>query len=169
MDTLTNTLKKDTIIPSYVFYALAFGIPIFFNAPQLITGSVINCLLFLASNRLSKFAFIPLMLLPSLGTMIHGIMFGPQTVFLYYFLPFIWIGNIVLVSISIRLSSYPNAIRIFASSAGKFLFLQLFALWYVQLHIVPPLFAASMGYIQLATAVLGGILAFGIDKILSYE
>jgi len=170
MQTIAIPLKKVTSIQfAYTLYALAFSIPLFFSSPQLITGTLINCLLFLAATRLSKKKIIPVIVLPSLGAIAHGVLFGPQTIFLYYFLPFIWIGNYALVQVFSRLPSKSYAVKILVSSSAKFLILLLFAQLYFRLNIVPSLFVSSMGYIQLITALTGGTLAYGVTTILNHE
>jgi hypothetical protein len=148
---------------------LSFSIPLFLSSPQIITGTLVNCFLFLAAERLSKKEMIPFVILPSLGAISHGILFGPQTIFLYYFLPFIWIGNYVLVRAFSLFSSLPYVIKISISAVLKYLVLQSFAQIYFNLKIVPSLFVASMGYMQLMTALMGGLLAFGITTYLDHE
>lgn len=170
MQTIATTFRKVTSIQlTFVLYTLAFTIPLFFSSPQLITGTLINCLLFLTAQRISKKEVIPIIVLPSLGAIAHGVLFGPQTVFLYYFLPFIWIGNFALVAIFSAFRKQPYGIRIGLSAVAKYLILQLFAQWYFRNGIVPAVFVSSMGYVQLITALAGGILAYGVTLILNYE
>lgn len=153
----------------YIFWILSFCIPLFLPSTQVITGILVNCFLFLAVEQMSKKNTIPLVILPSLGAISHGILFGHQTIFLYYFLPFIWLGNYILVWIFSNTSSLPYLLRIIISSFLKFLLLQSFAYLYFQVKIVPQVFVSSMGYIQLITAITGGLLAFSINKYLDYE
>ena len=170
MQTIGTTLKKVASVQfTYILYALAFSIPLFFNSAQLITGTLVNSLLFLSAKRLLKKEIIPVVILPSLGAAAHGVLFGPQTVFLYYFLPFIWIGNYVLIQMFSQLHLKFYVVRMVVSAGAKFLVLQLFAQLYFHLNIVPSLFVASMGYMQLITALAGGLVAFGVAKYTSYE
>ena len=170
MQTIATSFKKVTSIRFvFAFYTLAFTIPLLFSSPQLVTGTIINGLLFLATERLSKKEIIPLIVLPSLGAIIHGVLFGPQTVFLYYFLPFIWIGNYILVAVFSVFNKQPYSIRIGISAVAKYLILQLFAQLYFKNGIVPAVFVSSMGYIQLITALAGGLLTYGITSILNHE
>jgi len=165
----TITLRKGISVFTATLYLLAFIIPFVFSSPQLITGTIINCVLFLSATRLSKKKLIPFIVLPSLGTIAHGVLFGPKTVFLYYFLPFIWISNYVLISLFSSLKSHQYAIRVIISSISKYLILQLFAQLYYRGGIVPVLFLSSMGYIQLITALLGGLVSYGFNKTLIHE
>jgi len=165
----TIALRKGISAFAVTLYSLAFIIPFVFSSPQLVTGTIINCLLFLSVARLSKNELLPLIVLPSLGAIAHGVLFGPQNVFLYYFLPFIWVGNYVLIFLFSSLKSQPYAIRVVISSIGKYLILQLFAQIYYRAHIVPAVFLSSMGYIQLITALLGGLISYGVKEKILYE
>jgi len=165
----TTSIRKSISIFSITLYALAFCIPFFFSAQQLVTGTVINCLLFLSATRLSKKELLPIVALPSIATLFHGVLFGPQTVFLFYFLPFIWLGNYALVYAFSTFDSKPYWLRIALSSAVKYLLLQACAQVYFASGIVPSAFLASMGYIQLITALVGGALAYGVTKMIPYE
>ncbi len=153
----------------YIYWILSFCIPLFLSSPQIITGTLINCFFFLAVDRVSKKEIIPLIILPSLGALSHGILFGPQTAFLLYFLPFIWLGNFTLVWVFSKTKSQPYILRVIVSSLLKYLFLQGFAYIYFYAKIVPQLFVSSMGYIQFFTAIGGGFIAYCITKYLVYE
>jgi hypothetical protein len=148
---------------TFALYALAFCIPLFLNSVQLVTGSLVNCLLFLAAIRLSKKEAIPVAILPGLGAISHGVLFGPQTVFLYYFLPFIWIGNYMLILLFTAFQAKPYGLGVGISAIGKYLVLQLFANLYFRIGVVPAFFVSSMGYMQIITALAGGLLAIGIS------
>lgn len=154
---------------SSILYGFSFAIPLLFSSPQIITGTVVNCLLFLSVQRLSKKELIPLVVLPSLGAVAHGVLFGPQTIYLYYFLPFIWLGNYLLIHLFSSFRTYPYVSRVVISAVSKYLLLQLFAQLFFHNHIVPSVFVISMGYIQLFTALLGGLLSYGIISTFSYE
>jgi hypothetical protein len=170
MQTITISDNK-TLHMQWMFtmYTMAFTIPIFFSSPQIITGTLINSLLFLAAQRVSMKKVLPLLFLPSLGAIARGVLFGPQTYFLYYYLPCIWIGNYVLTQMFTRIPSKSYAIRICISSLSKFFVLQLFTQLYFKINVVPQIFVLSMGYIQLITALLGGLLVYGISYKQNYE
>lgn len=59
----------------------------------------------------------------------------------------------------------PATAAVFVSSLAKSALLFLPALFYVNFHVVPKIFLTAMGVLQLATAVMGGILALTILKI----
>jgi hypothetical protein len=103
--------------------------------------------------------------------------------FLVYFLPFIWLGNFILMQIFSSFHIRANMIwnnsmparpvggelsyivpAIF-SSVIKFAVLFLTANIYFKFHIVPKLFLQTMGLFQLYTALAGGVISFIIYKI----
>ena len=165
MQTISTTLKKVASVQfTYILYALAFSMPLFFNSAQLITGTLVNSLLFLSAERLSKKEIIPIVILPSLGAAAHGVLFGPQTVFLYYFLPCIWMGNYILIRVYSSFPSSSSLIKIIASAAAKSIFILLFAQLYFHMRAVPSLFISSMGAIQFITAIFGGLLFLAYER-----
>jgi hypothetical protein len=144
---------------------LAFFIPFSFGQPQWLVGLIVNTCLFSAATFLPKKYFILLSVLPSLGVVARGVIFGPLTVFLVYFLPFIWLGNFILMFIFSNLFSKIGYLYSMVVSAGiKFLFLFLIANAYFMLAIVPAIFLNVMGFFQLLTALGGGLISFLIFK-----
>jgi len=154
---------------SFLLYTISFAIPLLFSSPQIITGTIINCLLFLSVYHLRKNDILPMIFLPSLGAIMHGVLFGPQTIFLFYYLPFIWLGNYILISIFSHFINKPYLIRVIFAASAKYLLLQVFAQIYFHIKIVPSFLVSSMGYIQLVTAVIGGFLSYFINMKLHYE
>ena len=146
----------------WVLAGAAFLFPAVFSSPQWLTGTVVNFLLFVAAAKLDSKNRWPIVILPSLGALAHGVIFGPLTVFLAFFLPFIWLGNAVLVGFagSKFFSQRPFLLRVLAASLLKFLVLFLAARLYFALHLVPAVFLVSMGLLQLATALAGGVAAY---------
>lgn len=143
---------------SLILAGLALLMPAIFASPQWLTGTIINIFLFIAAIRLDSKSQWPVIILPSLGALIHGVIFGPLTVFLLYFIPFIWLGNYFLV----RLAGldWPFVWRVITASVLKSATLFLVAFFYVNIHLVPEIFLSSMGLIQLATALAGGLIAY---------
>jgi hypothetical protein len=147
-----------------LFYLLAFMIPIIISYPQWLTGTVVNCLFFLTAQKFFTKSVLPIVVLPSLGAISYGVLFGVNTIFLFYFLPFIWLGNYILIVVFIqtRIMSYWR--RVIIASLLKFSILFIFAKIYFGLKIVPELFITTMGLIQLLTALAGGVLAYFVIK-----
>lgn len=144
-------------------YTAAFAVPFFLAGPQIITGTIVNALLFFAAFYLPKNRIIPLIFIPGIATLSRGLLFGPATPFLIYFLPFIWGGNYILTQSSREVfARTKNPFWTVILSAGlKFLFLAFFARTFFYFKIVPALFTVSMGVLQFMTAVFGGIIIFG--------
>jgi len=157
---LTQTTKAqgEILVP-----VLAFLVPLLVAGPQWLTGTLVNCLLILASLTLSGRALALIIVLPSLGALAHGALFGPFTPFLAFFLPVIWVGNFLFVrSFTFLRQSIPSFVSVVLSAVLKALLLYAAALFYVQLHWVPAPFLISMGIIQFVTALAGGWMAVGI-------
>lgn len=159
-------LRAEVLLPM-----VAFAIPFLVSGPQWLTGTAVNCLLFLAAAKLTPRNAWPVIILPSLGAVGHGALFGPFTPFLIFFLPFIWAGNWLLVrSFASLKESFPPIVALSMSSLIKASLLYVFALVYVRVGIVPALFLTSMSVIQLITALAGGIIAlFTLRFILTHE
>ncbi len=146
----------------------AFFAPFLIGHPQWLVGTIVNAGLFLSAIFLPKKYFLPLAILPSLGVLARGLVFGPLTPFLAYFLPFIWLGNLALIFVFSHLIkllptkyAIPKkiGIAVIVSAGIKFLILFLFANIYFKFSIVPAVFLQVMGLNQLATAMAGGLLA----------
>ncbi|MBU4274815.1 hypothetical protein KKE19_03285 [Patescibacteria group bacterium] len=125
-----------------------------------------NASLFLAAVFLPKKYFLPLVIFPSLGVLARGIIFGPFTLFLVYFLPFIWLANLILIFIfKVFFLKVKYISSVFFASIVKFLFLFAVANICFNFHLVPKLFLQTMGLLQLFTALAGGIISFAVFNI----
>lgn len=153
-DARVISIKKILTIETVVF-SLAFCVPLLFNGSQIVTGIIVNTILFISATRLQKNKQIFIAIFPSLGAVFHGVLFGAFTIYLIYFLPFIWIGNYLLMYIT-------KTHNMWIASVIKSLFLFSIAYIFVSLHIVPKIFLTAMGIMQLGTALIGGIIARGI-------
>lgn len=155
---LSAPLKGEILLPLTAFLA-----PFLVSGPQWLTGTLVNCLLVLAGLALSRRALALTVILPSLGALAHGALFGPFTPFLVFFLPVIWMGNALFVSSQCFLARFLSAPQsVLAGALLKTALLYGVALLYVNLHWVPPPFLVAMGAIQFVTALAGGWMALGI-------
>jgi hypothetical protein len=146
---------------------IAFVVPFLVSGPQWLTGTLVNSFLFLAAIKLSERTVWLVVILPSIGALFHGVLFGKFTPFLAFFLPFIWIGNLLLArSFLLFAESMPSALAVVLSSLLKAGVLYLSALVYFRLQWVPAPFLVSMGVIQLTTALLGGWLSLVLLRFL---
>lgn len=151
----------------YTYFFIGFLVPFTLGHPQLLVGSIVNMVLILSALQFGFKKTLPLLFAPSLGVLARGLVFGPFTPFLVMMLPFIWIGNAVLVlAVSkfygVRKSNYWITLGVGVSVKSGFLFSSAYAL--VSLSILPSLFLATMGLDQVVTAIIGGIAAFGVYK-----
>ena len=152
---------------------IAIAIPLLFQQPQLLVGSLVNWTLIMAAVHLRGWhRILPLVMLPSIAAVTGGFLFGASTIYLLIFMPFIWIGNLTLVFIMKLL--YVDQSRYFAvalpiAAAAKAGILFCIALLFVTLQLVPPMFLMAMGITQFITAVLGGVFTAPFNIYGSYR
>jgi len=131
--------------------ALAF-IPGIVN--QLLVGTIVNFLLAYCALTVagSKLKLLPLIIVPSIGAYVSGLVFGAQSAALLYFIAPIWVANAAYILLikgkGVMFSSIAKASILFAS-AGTLVFS----------GFVPAAFLLAMGPVQLATALAGGYAA----------
>ncbi|MBN1175983.1 hypothetical protein JXA48_05045 [Candidatus Woesearchaeota archaeon] len=170
-----------------IYLTIGFVAPLFIGHPQYLVGIVVNAILAVSAFRkVNTTKAIALALTPSIGAVMHGVLFGSLTKFLIYFLPAIWISNFVYMAI-IRLNngerseknkhlfttfikkiSQPSKLGAIASASivkSAILFGTAFVL--VSTNIVPKPFLIAMGAIQIITALAGGGVAIGIAHLLN--
>lgn len=163
--TETTTLKISSILTTTnLFYLTIFAIPMFNHANQILIGSAVNLMLFLGAQKLNKKELISLAILPSLGAIANGALFGSLTVFLLYFAPFIWLGNYLQMITFKKTNHLPKIISIILASLAKAGLLFIIALIFTKFNLVPKIFLTAMGLVQLITALIGGTLALILSK-----
>ncbi|MBN2517427.1 MAG: hypothetical protein JXB14_01130 [Candidatus Altiarchaeota archaeon] len=153
----------------YLYLLVGFLVPFTLGHPQVLVGTVVNATLVLAAMEMRSFKHIgPLILAPGIAVLSRGLVFGPFTPYLVLMLPFIWVGNAILV-LGIRALyverglNYLGSLTVSAVAKSGFLFSAAFFL--VSLSAVPALFLTTMGSIQLLTALLGGLLGFSLREM----
>ncbi len=165
--------KEQTISLIYFTTLLSVSIvaPLFHFQP--ITGPIVNACLFIATAMLGAQAGIMLGLLPSLIALSVGTLPAP----LAPMIPFIMASNAIMVVVfawcqtSVRHMSDTTkfGIAVIIASVLKFLF--LFSTSYIVIHLIAqkPIAqkaAQMMSWPQLTTALLGGLIAFAVLKVL---
>lgn len=167
-ETHTESISlSDSKLFSLALFASSFLIPFFISGPQLLVGIVVNMVLYLFVRFFGLTRTIPLLVLPSIGAMLNGVVFGVFSPYLMYFIPFIWLGNFVMVYLYDRYRKKKGAPFAVCISALNKAFLLLFvAIIFVHNTIVPPLFIQAMSMVQFATAVIGGMLAISVERII---
>lgn len=161
MDTKSLSLIKTQLLkPEIAFPLIAFVVPLVVSGPQLLTGTIINSILYVSAVKLKPGQWFLVALIPSVSALAHNMLFGPQTMFLLYFLPMIWLGNLALMTIYKKSATItPFPVAVLSSSLLKTAILYFSSLIYFQLHLVPKIFITSMGILQLVTAIAGGFFA----------
>jgi hypothetical protein len=148
-----------------IYSMVCFFAPFFLGHPQLVVGIVVNAALILGARDLNNQRLLPLIFMPSLGVLSRGVIFGPLTPFLIYMLPFIWIGNALMVFLFRKFRDKAAALAV--SATVKTAFIALSALILISLSLIPAALLFSMSVLQITTAVAGGILALSISKLRS--
>lgn len=144
----------------------SFSIPFYLAGPQWLIGTIVNLGLFLGAFFLPKKFIFPLVIFPSLGVLCRGVVFGPLTMFLVYFLPFIWLANLILAAVFKKLLLRLNYFfSIFLAAAAKCLFLFITANIYFSFSFVPKIFLQLMGLNQFLTAFAGGLISWIIFRL----
>lgn len=152
-----------------VLFSLAgFFIPFFIGHPQIFIGALVNAFLISSALKLPNWKVLPIIILPSLGVLSRGLVFGPYTQFLLYMIPFIWIGNYILV-VSFRKLKLERKMHYWKTlTVGVLLksgFLFIVAYFLVRLHVLPTIFITAMGVLQVVTGFAGGVLSFIYEKL----
>ena len=151
-----------------IYTVICFFLPVVLGHSQLVVGMVVNAMLITSALNLKGYKLLPVIIAPSLGALSAGMLFGKLTVFLLYLIPFIWIGNAILVFSFKWLKLYlkKNYLLTLAIGSGaKAGFLFLSALLLFKLGVIPVIFLTAMGIIQLTTALGGGIAAYGFHAV----
>ena len=148
-----------------VYSIFSFLVPFFIGHPQIAVGIIVNAMLVVSALNLKGCRLLPVIILPSIAMLSRGLLFGPFTIYLLYLIPFIWIGNSIIVFsfkfFKLKLKkNYWLTLIIGAVLKSGFLFLAAFALY--SLGIIPVAFLAAMGIMQLITAILGGTAAYAV-------
>jgi len=174
MDYLNKIINKQDYILSYktelfeitIYTIVSFFLPLMIGHPQIVVGIIVNTLLITSALNIKGYKLLPVIIAPALGALSRGILFGPFTIFLIYMIPFIWIGNSILVFTfkALNLNKKMNYwITLLIGSITKAAFLFIIAYLLVSIKILPALFLTTMGIFQFYTAILGGIIAFGFQ------
>ncbi len=148
-----------------IFYSvLAFFIPFILGHPQWAVGIIVNAALILGATYLRGYKLLPVILLPSLGVLTAGVIFGSFTWFLVYLVPFIWVGNALYVYAHkhFMFKKWNSFASIGLSSVIKSAFLFTSAFLLYTLGVIPAIFLTAMGILQIVTAIIGGVVAIGI-------
>lgn len=149
--------------------ALAVAAPYFVN--QLITGSIVNALLFISASALGLESAFLLCLIPSLISIYTGLL----PLALAPMIPFIMTGNALLVLVFSKLTNPSASLRArnFWAGAIPAAFIKFIFIWSVGmilansvLHGISKTVLLMISWPQLATAIAGAAIAFSFLKII---
>lgn len=132
---------------------------------QFITGPIVNATLFIAAVILGAGNAILIGLVPSVVALVSGLLPAP----LAPMVPFIMISNAIMVIVF----TYAKKVNYWAGVTGgalfKYAFLYLTSTIVVGLisnqNIAAKAAATMMAWPQIVTAIVGGIIAFGVLKV----
>jgi hypothetical protein len=150
-----------------MYAMIAFFTPFFLVQSQLLTGVIVNMMLITGALYSKGKEMLPLIFLPSIATLSRGLLFGEMTMYLLYMLPFIWIGNAILVY-SVKSLHLKQKKEFFKSaafgSALKATFLLVCAGVLLTIGLVPESFLVAFGIIQLFTAIAAAAIILPIHR-----
>ena len=163
----SNVLRTKEKIELIVYSLISFFIPFLIANPQLLVGSIVNFFLAVTAIKFDLRYSTPVIFLPSLGVFFAGLIFGVNTKYLIYFIPFIWIANFIFVySFKLKINFF---VKPLVASLLKAAFLFSVAMVMVYLFDFPKMFLLAMGLLQLITALIGGYLAVVTIKIINKQ
>lgn len=159
-----NYTRLNENLQVVLFSVVSFFLPYFLSHPQVLVGAVVNMMLILGAQNVKGHKMWPVILLPSLGVLTSGMLFGSFTFYLVYFIPLIWASNAILV-FGYKYFRFKRRQNVLLSVSPaivlKVLLLTVYATVLVSLGVVPDKFMMAMSGLQLGTAIIGAVLATG--------
>lgn len=173
-------IKKSTnIIITTLIIIGAFLVPTFLakvfyvgKYQQIITGTIVNLSLVLtALYTKGTVKTISIATLPSMSTILSGVLFSGITLYSKLMIPFIWIGNFSLIFMYKYLFLQKNKNYVLAAISAIILKVTIIYLGFRLMGLcvnipekVYNVLSVSMGYTQLLTATCGSILAYIVKQ-----
>ncbi|OGG87604.1 hypothetical protein A3B87_00610 [Candidatus Kuenenbacteria bacterium RIFCSPHIGHO2_02_FULL_39_13] len=149
-----------------VILTMATGAPLIGIHSQWLTGPIVNMSLILAVFLIGIRGALLVGILPStiaLGTGLLPAILAPM-------IPFIIISNTILILVVDWFKNYNYFLGLFFAAGAKYLFLFITSSIVINLLLnqaLAPTVAAMMSWPQFFTAVIGGVLAWGILKFIN--
>ncbi|MFA6065522.1 MAG: hypothetical protein WCW44_00790 [archaeon] len=144
-------------------YLLGLFIFPFLITQQIILGTLVNALLIKSSIDYKSKKILVLSIIPSIAVFASGYVFGSLTYHVVYMLPFIWIGNLIIMLIMRKLfteSKKNYLLSAIIGSMAKTIFLFSIAFILMTQSLVPIVFLTAFGIVQLITAIFGAIIVY---------
>lgn len=148
--TLAINSKVIALTQFIIFVLIATFAPLL--KQQMLTGPIVNATLFLSTIYLGSQAGIMVGLIPSIISLSIGLL----PLALTPMVPFIMVSNALLILTFAYLKNKNFWLAIITASLLKFAFL-----YSISFHFAPKL-AFMMGFPQLITAIIGGIIAYSL-------
>lgn len=141
----------------------AFTLPLVLQHPQLLVGTAVNLALALAALHLGSWKRIaPVVVLPAVAAVLGGALFESRvTLGLLCLVPGIWAGNALYVAVLRGQAGWGAnyLVRLTTAAAGKTLVIGLVAVGLAGAGLLPWALVTVLVPLQVATALLGGLLA----------
>lgn len=128
-------------------------------ANQIVTGTIVNALLFIAAYRLPLFNAFLIAVLPSSVALLRGLLPAPMVLLI----PYIILSNLILVSIFSFMKKTPK-LGVITASFLKFGF--LYSIVYIMAQQLSSPLITMFQWPQLITALLGGTAFLSLKKVL---
>jgi hypothetical protein len=151
-------LKKTKIVIFAILLAISIVLPAFIHV-QWITGPIINAALLLATVLIGPMEAVLLGLMPSTVALSTGLLpfaLAPMV-------PFIMIGNAILIVFFHYLKGQNYAFRLGLSALLKFAFLHYAVVFVMSRFLESPIVSklmVMMSWPQFITAVIGGVIVY---------
>ena len=169
---ITNIILTSLIVIGALFVPtfLAKLVPLG-KYQQLIIGTVVNTSLVLTAIYMKgTFKTLAIATLPSISTILSGVLFSNMTVYTKYMIPAIWLGNLTFIFIYKFLFIYKKTNYILSAVPAIILKVSIIYLGFVLMSSsvnIPDMakqtLNTSMGLTQLITATCGSTLGFLIS------
>ena len=160
-----RTINLTKIRTFFILFALIAIIPTFFHS-QWITWPYVNALLLITCVLVWPMEAVIIWLVPSAVALASWLLPAP----LAPIIPFIMISNAIYIAVFNYLHKKHFAIAISVAAIAKFIFLQIVIVFIASTlvnNIIMQKLIIMLSWPQLATAILGWLLAFWILKVLN--
>jgi riboflavin transporter len=162
MEQVKTINKIDTVflVKTFILTSILIFAPLLKN--QMITGTIVNCVLFMSVILLGRNAALSLCVIPSIISLFSGLL----SIIMAPIIPFIMISNMILV-LSFDFLKKNQYLAVILSALFKFVFLFLISSFVIKMFSIGQKVAVMFSYPQFFTALAGGVLAILILKIIS--
>ncbi|MDD4062360.1 MAG: iron hydrogenase [Candidatus Pacebacteria bacterium] len=154
---MTLSITRTKVHYIALFFSVILFAPLIGN--QLITGTIVNAILFSATVIIGLRAGFILSIVPSIVAIATGLL----PIVLAPIIPYIVISNIILVTVFSKIEN--KILAMVVASMAKFAFLFIISHFVLTYLINSNLLAIMFSYTQLFTAIMGGSLALLLLKL----